>query len=192
MNQTIEIDDEVYDRLKEAAEPFVDTPNSVLRRLLELDGSTPNGKSQLDVSGGVTPASPASRAPHPQVAKAPNTRSSSKKGGSRKKKAVGRARVPAGSILAEEEYEIPLLEALMDAGGSAASRDVVEAVGKKLAGRLTDVDREALNSGGIRWENRIQFVRLKMIERGWMEKDVPRGTWAISDEGRKQVAGGEK
>lgn len=147
MNQTIEIDDEVYDRLKEAAEPFVDTPNSVLRRLLELDGSTSNGKSQLDVSGGVTPASPASRAPHPQAAKAPNTRSSSKKAGS-KKKAVGRSRVPAGSILAEEEYEIPLLEALMDAGGSAASRDVVEAVGKKLAGRLTDVDREALKSGG--------------------------------------------
>lgn len=192
MNQTIEIDDEVYDRLKEVAEPFVDTPNSVLRRLLELDGSTSNGNSQLDVSGVATPAPPGSRAPHPQTAKAPNTRSSSRKAGSRKKKVVGRSRVPAGSILAEEEYEIPLLEALMDAGGSAASRDVVEAVGRKLAGRLTDIDREPLKSGGIRWENRIQFVRLKMIERGWMEKGVPRGTWAISDEGRKQVAGGEK
>lgn len=192
MNQTIEIDDEVYDRLKEVAEPFVDTPNSVLRRLLKLDGSTPNGTSQLALPGAATPSPSASRAPRPPAEKTPDTRSSSKKSGSRKKKAVGRSRVPAGSILAEEEYEIPLLEALVDLGGSAASRDVVEAVGKKLADRLTDIDREPLKSGGIRWENRIQFVRLKMIERGWMEKDVPRGTWAISDQGRKQVAGGDE
>lgn len=34
---TIRIDDEVYERLKKEAEPFVDTPNSVLRRVFELD-----------------------------------------------------------------------------------------------------------------------------------------------------------
>jgi|SRR5919108_2396992 hypothetical protein len=34
---TIRVDDEVYDRLKQDAEPFVDTPNSVLRRLLGFD-----------------------------------------------------------------------------------------------------------------------------------------------------------
>ncbi|MBE9501372.1 MAG: hypothetical protein KAX23_04210 [Dehalococcoidia bacterium] len=33
----IRIDDEVWGRLQEAAEPLVDTPNSVLRRLLELE-----------------------------------------------------------------------------------------------------------------------------------------------------------
>ena len=33
---TIRIDNEVLDKLKEHAEPFVDTPNSVLRRLLGL------------------------------------------------------------------------------------------------------------------------------------------------------------
>jgi restriction system protein len=98
-----------------------------------------------------------------------------------------RTRVPAGSILAEDEYEFPLLEALADAGGEAPSREVTEAVGRKLAGRLTDLDREQLKSGGIRWENRIQFVRLKMIERGLMLKDTPRGIWALSDEGRRHV-----
>jgi hypothetical protein len=66
----------------------------------------------------------------------------------------------------------------------------VDAVGKQLDGRLRDIDREPLKSGAIRWENRIQFVRLKLIERGWMEKDTPRGIWAISDEGRKQLDGG--
>ena len=37
MPHRIEIDDEVMALLKERAEPFVDTPNSVLRRLLLLD-----------------------------------------------------------------------------------------------------------------------------------------------------------
>ena len=36
MSPTIRIDNEVLDKLKEHAEPFVDTPNSVLRRILEL------------------------------------------------------------------------------------------------------------------------------------------------------------
>src|SRR4051812_3443200 len=33
---TIEIDSDVFDALKERAEPLIDTPNSVLRRLLDL------------------------------------------------------------------------------------------------------------------------------------------------------------
>jgi hypothetical protein len=45
----IEVDNEVFERIKADAEPFVDTPNSVLRRLLGLDGagsiqSLPAGK----------------------------------------------------------------------------------------------------------------------------------------------------
>lgn len=34
----IEVDDQVYGALKRMAEPFVDSPNTVLRRLLDLDG----------------------------------------------------------------------------------------------------------------------------------------------------------
>lgn len=35
----IDVDDQVYGALKEMAEPFVDSPNTVLRRLLGLDGA---------------------------------------------------------------------------------------------------------------------------------------------------------
>jgi negative regulator of replication initiation len=38
---TIEIDEEVHNYLKSKAEPFVDTPNSVLRRLLFSEKSLP-------------------------------------------------------------------------------------------------------------------------------------------------------
>ncbi len=38
---TIRIDDEVFEALKKLAEPLVDTPNSVLRRLLDLEEKKP-------------------------------------------------------------------------------------------------------------------------------------------------------
>lgn len=44
----IEVDNEVFEYLKKMAEPFVDTPNSVLRReLLHRDRLTTRGTSQL-------------------------------------------------------------------------------------------------------------------------------------------------
>ncbi|WP_324786630.1 DUF4357 domain-containing protein [Streptomyces sp. H51] len=47
----IDVDDEVYAHLEQAATPLVDTPNSVLRRLLGLDRDTattkPNQHSPL-------------------------------------------------------------------------------------------------------------------------------------------------
>lgn len=36
-SHTIRVDDEVYEALQALAEPFKDTPNKVLRRLLKLD-----------------------------------------------------------------------------------------------------------------------------------------------------------
>jgi hypothetical protein len=38
---TVRIDDEVFEALKKLAEPLVDTPNSVLRRLLNLENRKP-------------------------------------------------------------------------------------------------------------------------------------------------------
>ncbi|HLF44629.1 MAG TPA: winged helix-turn-helix domain-containing protein [Acidimicrobiia bacterium] len=175
MAPAIEIDDEVYKRLKDEAEPFVDTPNSVLRRLLGLQTERAEFAQELIPT-------------RSDGAELRIGRKMAKRKGSRgRRDEQGSRRVPAGSILPESEYELPLLEALIDAGGQAPSKEVTEAVGRKLAGRLTDLDREPLKSGGIRWENRIQFVRLKMIERGLMIRDTPRGIWAISDDGRRQL-----
>ncbi len=47
--QTIEIDMEVFEFLKMQAEPFVDTPNDVLRRLL-LSGKLPSRVAQDNIS----------------------------------------------------------------------------------------------------------------------------------------------
>ena len=53
MSPTIRIDDDVFDALKKHAEPFVDTPNTVLRRILGLGGGVVGEAAQLGLD---TPA----------------------------------------------------------------------------------------------------------------------------------------
>jgi hypothetical protein len=147
---SIDADDEVFEVIKNNAEPFVDTPNTVLRRLLGLD-----------------------------LAKGPSAQGAGKP--------AKTARAAPGTLLPESEYEIPILRSLDERGGRAPSREIVEAVGRALGDKLTELDRQPLKSGDIRWENRTAFVRLRLIERGELVKHSPRGTWEISDDGRKRL-----
>jgi Mrr N-terminal domain len=56
---TVRVDDEVFSSLQEQATPFVDTPNSVLRRVLGLDEPSrqPGTKSRRATSGELLPHS---------------------------------------------------------------------------------------------------------------------------------------
>jgi len=65
---------------------------------------------------------------------------------------------------------------------------VIAQVEKELGSRLTETDREKLSSGGVRWQNRVQFVRLRLIKQGDMVGGSPRGVWEISESGRKRLA----
>ena len=175
MTPSIRVDQEVYDFLKERAEPFVDTPNSVLRRMLALEEEVSAGASNLDEVEA-----------HRQEREAKRTRRSSRRPSKRTRKSSARA--PRGSLLPESEYELPLLGALAKRGGSAPSREVIEAVGEALESRLTALDREKLKSGVIRWQNRTQFVRLRLVEQGFLMKESPRGSWTLTEAGRKRAA----
>lgn len=171
MSSQIDVDDEVLDVLKQNAEPFTDTPNTVLRRLLKIDGT----RSESSRTG----AAPAS-----------STVSKGKASKRAPRAAQVRPRAAAGTILPEERYELPLLAALVDCGGRAPYREVVEAVELRLKDELTPLDRDKLNSGGIRWQNRLQFVRLGLIKRGLLDPDTPRGVWGLTDKGRAAVEEG--
>jgi negative regulator of replication initiation len=151
MPLSIEIDDEVFEALKSHAEPLIDTPNTVLRRLLGID----------------------------QVEGQPTSFS--------EKTGENAARAAPGTLLPEREYEVPILRYLDERGGRAPSREVVEAVGQVLAGRLTEFDKQRLKSGDVRWEKRAAFVRLRLVERGELARNSPRGTWEITDKGRERV-----
>ena len=162
---TIEIDDDVLDALKRKAEPFIDTPNTVLRRLLGVDGmlSRPARKSGTATGGGSVKRSKSAR------------------------KREKSQRAPTGSILPEQEYVRPLLEVLDEKGGRAPAREIIDEVGRRLKDRLTPLDREPVASGGLRWQNRVQFARLRLIDRGLLKKASPRGLWEITEKGTEYV-----
>lgn len=170
MSPNIRIDRDVYNALQKQAKPFTDTPNSVLRRLLGLE----------------------------PVASSPVSEGSSVKTKRRKSASAGRSRAdrkevvpraPAGVLLPEKEYVLPLLSILSERGGSAPARETIEAVGRKLQDRLTPTDREKTASGVVRWQNRVQFVRLKLVEEGLLAKDSSRGVWSLTDVGRARLNG---
>jgi negative regulator of replication initiation len=154
--QTIEVDDDVMTALKAEAEPFADTPNSVLRRILGLH------KASLATLG------------------AGKTKSHSD---TERSSEGNPARARAGTILPQEEYMLPLLEVLQQHGGRAPAREVVEEVGQRMADRLTTLDKEVVQSGEVRWRNRVQFARLRLVDRGLLKKNSPRGLWEITKEG---------
>lgn len=178
MSPHVELDQEVFDLLKTKAEPFVDTPNTVLRRLLGL------GLAIDRIPNSAVAAKPSVNTPKSRGAK---TRKKSARAATPK-----RTRAATGTLLREERYELPLLKALADAGGQAPYRDVVDSVGRELKDDLLPADYETLNSGAVRWQSRLQFVRLRLIERGYLDRDAPRGVWAITDSGRAVLADGER
>lgn len=172
MCPTIDIDDDVFNLLRDNAEPFVDTPNMVARRLLGLEAAQrTNGASPAPRS--------TTRAASPASASATPSRS--------KPKAPSGKRAARGTLLAESEYEMPILRYLIEHEGSAPSREVVDALGAELSERLTAADHETLRSGDVRWRSRAAFVRLRLIEKGDLDGQAPRGTWRITPQGRDRV-----
>lgn len=100
---------------------------------------------------------------------------------------IRQARAKTGELLPLAEYELPVLRAVSRAGGAAWRVEVRDAVEAALADRLTAVDREPLQSGEIRWENRLGFVRLRLIERGHFRSDSRRGRWELTDAGIEEL-----
>lgn len=179
MSPTIRIDEDVFEELKKHAEPFVDTPNTVLRRLLNLGGAgfePTNGAVDLEVDGDESPTE----------ASTSEERATRQRRRRTKPKRAPRAKT--GSILHESAYELPILQIIEKHGGRAAAREVLDELEPKLDGQLTKVDRLELASGDVRWRNRAQFVRLRLVEQGDLLKHSPRGIWEISDQGRGRVA----
>lgn len=168
---TIRVDSEVYRALQSQAEPFIDSPNSVLRRVLQLrplngsDDDEPISKGQA--------AAPKAAAARP--------------GAHTRRRRQKRERAPAGSLLPIERYKESILEVLVERGGAASASDVMEAVGDKLAAELTPTDKAQIASGGIRWHKRVQFARLHLVEEGAISREAPRGVWTVTEAGRRAV-----
>lgn len=160
--KTVELEDDVFEAIQEQAEPLVDDINSVLRRILDRNG----GDGSAEKGGPSSPRGPGSpRKP---------------------------GRAAPGSILSEREYEMPILEALLANNGRGQATEITDVVGEKLEERLKPLDREMLDSGDIRWRNRVAFTRLTLRKQGFLREDSPRGIWELTTAGRRRAEDGDR
>ena len=82
-------------------------------------------------------------------------------------------------------YRIPILEALLELGGSARSRDVLTIVESKMKSKFRAVDYEQTQGRRVpRWRNAAEWERNTMKNEGLISADSPTGIWEITQEGR--------
>ena len=99
-----------------------------------------------------------------------------------------RKRLARGKGTPQPVFFQPILETLVDLGGSGQVREVLRGVRGRMDSVLREVDYESLPSKGEpRWETVACFARLAMVHRGMLKKGSPRGTWEITEKGRALV-----
>lgn len=101
-------------------------------------------------------------------------------------------RLNRGLRTRDELYRAPLLEALIELGGKGSTQQVTDLVGQKMSGILNEYDHEPLPSDPtlLRWRNTVAWMRNTLVEEGLMRNDSKRGTWEISDVGRRAISKG--
>lgn len=95
-----------------------------------------------------------------------------------------------GTRTPEHAFRIPILAALIAVGGSGKVADVLNHVEVSVRDSLNDTDMAPLpsNPREIRWRNTAHWARNTMVREGLMRNDSPRGTWEISEAGRRYLA----
>ena len=96
-------------------------------------------------------------------------------------------RLKKGLLMRQDEYELPILDALEELGGSAPMSEVKEGVERHLKDRFNQFDLALMKDDTIRWVNRMQFARLDLRNKGDLKADSPRGIWELSDQGRSRL-----
>lgn len=87
-----------------------------------------------------------------------------------------------------EQYRVPMLQALVEMGGRARLREVLDRVHELIKDHFDEYDLEALRSGQVRWRSRASGIYHWMAENGLVRDDSPHGIWEISEAGRSFLA----
>jgi len=86
----------------------------------------------------------------------------------------------------QADIEIPLLEEIEKAGGSARPRDLYPRVTSYFPDITAEDLRRILPAGNPQWTNRIQWVRMKLVSNGEIDAST-RGVWSITARGRQRL-----
>lgn len=154
MMPTIRIDEDVFAGLKELAEPFTDTPNTVIRRLLQ--------ERREQVAKGRAPSlveksAEKSQSKSPRVSLTPQT--------------------------TYETYLLYVLAHSFNGRGEKheVTRAVVELMDSH--GLIGNPERQHVSTGESRAENTVAWGRNALKERGLISRNSPRGVWELTPEG---------
>ena len=108
--------------------------------------------------------------------------------GSEGDESPSRKRLPRGEKTPQSAYEKPILQALVQLGGSGTSDSVLSLVEEQMNALFRPFDLEPISSGrALRWRNTARWARNKLKEEGLIKADSPRGIWEISDKGREYL-----
>jgi len=101
----------------------------------------------------------------------------------RKKEETGKLK--RGLRTPEKDFVKPILEALVEIGGKAEVRTVLDRVYQKMKSVLNEYDIQHLPSDPKqkRWENTAQWARKSLVNKGLLAADSPRGIWEITKQG---------
>lgn len=99
-------------------------------------------------------------------------------------------RLQHGLKTPEEAYRQPILQALVEMGGTGETGAVLDRVFELMKSRLNEFDLAPMPSDERtpRWRNTAQWCRHTLCEEGLLKSDSPRGVWEISDKGREWLA----
>ncbi len=151
---TIRVDPEVFEGLQKLARPFVDSPSSVIRRLLEDRGILPQRTD---------PGQPA----RPQASGPPS-----------EPVAVGLTPQPV-----YEKYLLWAL-LRQPGGRAHKRDATHEVVKRMMQDRhIGAADQELVATGETKAENTITWARNALKERGLISRTSPRGIWQLTPEG---------
>lgn len=98
-----------------------------------------------------------------------------------------RARLTRGLPTPEDSFRRPIMETLVELGGSVPIGEVLNRVEQKMKDVLNEYDREPLRSDprAVCWRNTAQWCRNTLVREGLMKDDSPYGIWEISEQGHK-------
>ncbi len=87
----------------------------------------------------------------------------------------------------EDAFKLPILESLIELGGRAEAKAVLDKVRQKMKNVLSEYDKQPLKSGELRWKNTARWARNTMVNEGLLAADSPSGIWEITEKGRLYI-----
>ena len=90
----------------------------------------------------------------------------------------------------EREYVKPILESLIELGGSAKGPEALEIVFQKMKSRLNERDLNSTSSDRStpRWRRQAQWCRFNLVRKyQFLNPESPRGVWEITEKGRNYL-----